>query len=364
MNIKNIKIKRKYTDWLLEARGFAESTVDQMIRAVDLYEEFTSYKDFSSFNLQKAKDFKQWLRKRMYNGKSIAFNSYRAYLIHLRKFFEWLITQPGYRSKITADSLEYLRITKKESRIVAQQPLRKFPYKEYIVNLAKSIEGQSEVERRNKALISFTFLTGMRDSAIISLPLKAVDIDRLIVCQNPVYGVRTKFSKTIYSKIFKFDEILLTNFIDWHKYLLDKGFSSTDPVFPRSRSTQGENSLSFEESTETEPIFLESTGSMRDIFKKTAAAADLPYHQPHSFRHAAIYYALKLARNADELKAISQNFGHEDVRTTLSVYAQYEPEKLIEVLASLNYSGNQELKGKALLEELKKIVKQSINDGQ
>lgn len=362
MNTNNIKIKRKYIDWLLEAKGLAETTIDKMMRAVDIFEEFSDYKDFNSFNLGRAKEFKKWLRNRKYKGKILAFNSYRTYLIHLRAFFEWLITQPGYKSRITSDSLEYLRITKKESRVVAQNQIRKFPYLEYIKNLADSIEGKNDVQLRNRALISFTFLTGMRDGAIVSLPLKSIDIDNLIVFQNPVLGVKTKFSKTIYSKIFKFDEKLLKYFTDWHQHLLEIGFSSNDPVFPRSKSSQGENSLSFEESTEIEPVFWESTGSMREIFKKTAASADLPYYRPHAFRHSAIYYALKITRNGDEFKAVSQNFGHEDVRTTLSVYAQYEPEKLIEVLSNLNYSGNQEIKEKAIWEELKNLVKQNMND--
>lgn len=362
MNIKNIKTKRKYIDWLIEARGLAESTSDKMIRSVDLYEEFTGYKDFNTFSLEKAKDFKKWLRCRKYKSKPLAFNSYRTYLIHLKTFFEWLITQPGYKSKITSDSLEYLRITKKESRVVAQNSIRKFPYMEYVRNLADSIEGQNDVQLRNRALISFAFLTGMRDGAIVSLPLKSIDMDKLIVFQNPVYGVKTKFSKTIYSKIFNFDEKLLKYFTDWHQHLLEIGFSSNDPVFPRSKSSQGENSLSFEESTEIEPVFWESTSSMRDIFKKTAIAADLPYYRPHAFRHSAIYYALKITRNGDEYKAVSQNFGHEDVSTTLSVYAQYEPEKLIEVLSNLNYSGNQEIKEKDLWEAFKNIVKQNMSN--
>ena len=358
MNIRNIRIKIKYNDWLIEAKGLAESTADKMIRAVDLYEEFTSFTDFNGFNSERAKEFKKWLRNRKTKGKSLAFNSYRTYLIHLKAFFEWLITQPGYKSKITSDSLEYLRITKKENRIVAQETIRKFPHNAYIKKLADSIEGKSDVELRNKALISFTFLTGMRDSAVISLPLKSIDTDKLIVFQNPVYGVKTKFSKTIYSKIFKFDETLLNNFIFWYQHLLEIGFTENDPVFPRSKSTQGENSLSFEEATDIEPIFWESTSSMREIFKKTAKEADLPYFQPHTFRHSAIFYALKLTRSGDELKAVSQNFGHEDVSTTLSVYAQYEPEKLIDVLGNLDYSGKQILRNEILFEELQKMINQ------
>ena len=53
----------------------------------------------------------------------------------------------------------------------------------------------SEIERRDRALIAFTILTGVRDGAMASLKLKHVDIEEGQVDQD-ARDVNTKFSKT------------------------------------------------------------------------------------------------------------------------------------------------------------------------
>ena len=53
----------------------------------------------------------------------------------------------------------------------------------------------TDIERRNRALIAFTLLTGARDSAITSMKLKHIDlVDGRII--EDAREVRTKFSKT------------------------------------------------------------------------------------------------------------------------------------------------------------------------
>jgi integrase len=50
--------------------------------------------------------------------------------------------------------------------------------------------------------------------------------------------------------------------------------------------------------------------------------AGLPYLSPHKLRHGHVVYAMKLARNMAELKAISQNVKHTSVTVTDQVYAR------------------------------------------
>lgn len=341
--LENAKIKRGFRTWLIEAKGVAEATADQIFRSIALYEDCRKDESYALFNRDRALEYKETLRKKRHNGKTISQNSIRTYLIHLKSFFEWLGTQPGYK-KITPDSLEYLKVSKKESRLAAQRTIRKYPLMEYISKLVLSIDVESEVDQRDQALISFCFLTGMRDSALTSLPLGNIDEKKLYVFQNPHNGVKTKFSKIIYSKIFRFDEELLSIVIDWINTLKSKGYSIHDPLFPRSKSVQISEGYSFKEATEVEPRFWTTSNSIRNIFKQRAEKANLQYFPPHTFRHAAIYYALKFACNGEEIKAISQNFGHEDISTTLSTYAQYSPDHLFEVLDKMEFNENEDIK--------------------
>lgn len=53
----------------------------------------------------------------------------------------------------------------------------------------------TEIERRDRALIAFTVLTGARDGAIASFKIRHVDIDQGQIDQD-AREVRTKFSKS------------------------------------------------------------------------------------------------------------------------------------------------------------------------
>ncbi|MCH8942237.1 MAG: tyrosine-type recombinase/integrase [Bacteroidetes bacterium] len=329
---KNIVVKREYQVWLKYTQGFAEPTITGRMRAIKLYEECTGNEDFSKYNSQKGIDFQEWLSDRKFNGKPISSNTKRAILINLKKYFVWLREQSGYKSKINKNSFEYLNPSRKESAIANADHLKEFPSKEYICKLVNSIKGEDEISKRNRALISFTYLTGMRDSAIISLSLRCVKIKELYIKQEPRLGVNTKFSKTNYPKIFKFDEALLKYVTDWYGYLFDKGFKPDNPLFPRAKNVLSPNIYSFQEAVEVEPCFWKSTTSIRQIFKNYEKEIGSDYYPPHSFRHSAIISALGLLQNGLDLKAISQNFGHKDVLLVLSVYGQLSPNEQLRQL--------------------------------
>ena len=64
---------------------------------------------------------------------------------------------------------------------------------------------QTEIERRNRALVAFALLTGARDSAIASMKLKHVDLIEGCVHQD-AREVKTKFSKTFTTYYFPVGE--------------------------------------------------------------------------------------------------------------------------------------------------------------
>lgn len=355
-NIKNEKIKRSFFKWLKEANGSCESTIEKIESAIVLYEEFTKFADFTTFSPDKAISFKKWLKNKEFKGRIISLVTHYSYLRSLRKFFSWLCSQSGYKSKINTTTIEYLSISEKEERIATQQNIRSYPTLEYVKQLADSIIINNEIDQRDRSLISFTLLSGMRDKAIITLPLGCIDEEKLIILQNPRQGVQTKFSKFISSTLLKFDDMLLKYIIDWVKYVKFKGFDSKDPLFPRSKTEQGINSLSFEPAKEVIPEFWQGTGRIRDIFKTRSEEANLKYYPPHTYRHLAIDLALKNCKTGEQIKAISQNFGHEHIATTLSSYANYDFNRLSEILKNIDFSEKVIKNENSKLEEIKKIL--------
>ena len=356
VNAKNERAKRSFFRYLKEADGCCDSTVNNIENAILLWQEFSKHEDFALYNLDKAIDFKKWLTKRAFRGKPISIVTYHAYLRYLRKFFGWLVREPGYRSRIKPNAVDYLKITEKEERIATQTTPRNYPSLDYVRKLVDSINPKTEVDLRDRALISFTLLSGMRDRAIATLPLGCLDKEKLTILQNPRKGVETKFAKLIPTTLFPFDENMLGFITGWVKHLEARGFGSQDPFFPRSKLDQGADNLSFEASSEVEPAFWKGTGRIREIFKRRSEAAGLPYFPPHTFRHLAINLAFKACRNGEEIKAISQNFGHEQVATTVSVYGNYDPLRLTEIIKGLDFSGKQRPSPDDTIEEIKKLL--------
>lgn len=358
-NLKNETVKRNFFKWLKEASGCCNATVNSMEKAILIYEDFDGQADFGTFNSEKAIEFKKWLQKRQTKGKPLSVTTYCTYLRYLHKFFLWLSWQPGYKSKITIDTVDYLKPLGKEERIATQYIPRNFPPLEYVIKLAGAIKINSEIDKRDRAMISFTLLSGMRDKAIVSLPLGCFDENELTINQSPKLGVQTKFSKHIPTTLFIFDNTLLDYVIEWVKLLKSKGCGSQDPLFPRAKTDKGDEDLSFETASEVEPVFWQGTGRIREIFKNRAKEAGLPYYPPHTFRHLAVSLALKNCKNGEEMKAISQNFGHEHIATTLSDYANYPPQRLAEIIKSMNLSGKTLENEDNKLEKIKRILLES-----
>lgn len=274
--LKNERIKRQFFRWLKEADGCCDATVASIEKAIWRYEDFTKHEDFALFNADKAVRFKRWLRQREHRDKPLSVVTYHTYIRHLRKFFGWLAWQTGYKSRITPDVVAYLKLSDKEERIATQTTPRNYPTLDYVVKLAGSIIPQTEIDRRDRALIAFTLLSGMRDKAIATLPLGCLDEQTLTINQNPRQGVQTKFAKYIPSTLLVFDKSLLDDVLAWVRLLRGKGFGSQDPLFPRSKSEQGADGITFDASSAVEPVFWQGAGRIREIFKRRAEAAGLP----------------------------------------------------------------------------------------
>lgn len=361
VNVRNEKAKHRYYDYLKEAQGFSQKSIDAIQKAIYRYEEFSKGEDFANFNSEKAKEFKKWLeiKKNPSNKEPISISTCYTYLRYLKNFFKWLCYQPSYKSKISMTDVEYLKLDKQKSRIATSTKRERFPTIEQVKKVVESIEIKNDIDLRDRALISFTLLSGMRDDAIVSLPIGCFDEDTLMISQNPKQGVRTKFSKTIYSYVFKFDENMLTYLLDWVKHLKSELLlGNNDPLFPMNKVEFAENSKSFI-SNQLEPQFWHGANSMREIFKQRFEEADVEYFSPHCFRHLAINLAEKRCRNAEELKAVSQNIGHENVGTTFGSYGNISNNRVGELVQNMDFSDSTDFEERALFEQFKALMRKS-----
>jgi integrase len=182
------------------------------------------------------------------------------------------------------------------------------------------IQVNNEIDMRDRALLCFALITGMRISAITTLKMKSFDIETKLIDQNPADGVKTKNSKRILTTFFpigwgKPEQY----FLEWFEYLKSKGFQANDPVFPATM-----NGFSNEKSEYSKELvgrdFWSGTAGARKIFEKRCNNASLPYFHPHSFRHLVVNILSKTRLTEEEKRAISLNLGHSNVGTTFGSY--------------------------------------------
>jgi integrase len=341
---KNEVIKRKFFGYVRNSKGFAEKTIECYEKAILLWADFSHNADFIGFNKTAAEGFKDWLKaKKKANSQKEISISYRYDILrYLKVFFVWLSKQKGYK-KIDQTAIDYLNLPKADVKIATQPRKIEVPSLEDIKAVIEGIRGSSEVEKRDRALISLIFLTGARISAVRTLPMKSFNKDKLTIDQNPVFGVKTKFSKRIITPLISYlYKEPLNYFLEWFDYLKEeKKFEPDDPIFPATKIENGVENLSYYNTGQVEPIFWESSSSPRKVIEKRFGEAGIKHYKPHAIRHSLIKRLSKLPLTEEQKKAISQSLGHEDVRTTFGSYGygKIDEDKQIEIIKNIDFEG-------------------------
>src|SRR5260221_1028898 len=335
---QNERIKRAFFPYLGEAKGFSEATLDGVAKALNRFETYTRFRDFKAFRIEQAKGFKASLAEQMSVRTKDRLSKATLYatLSALKAFFIWLAGQPGYKSRISYSDAEYFNLSVKEIRIAKAHRDARVPTLEQIRHVIRAMPAGTEIERRDRALIALTALTGARDGAIASLKLNHIDIDQTRVDQD-ARQVKTKFSKSFTTWFFPVGDDIRQIVVDWVKYLRQqKLWGLDDPLFPATKIVVG-GTRHFEASG-LDRKHWSSAGPIRQIFKDAFAAAGLPYFNPHSFRKTLARLGGQKCRSPEEYKAWSQNLGHESVLTTFSSYGDVARHRQAEIIRALDKS--------------------------
>jgi integrase len=339
-NPQNERIKRAYFTYLTEAKGFSDDTLDGVAKALNRFETYTRFRDFKAFHIEQAKGFKASLAEQtsVRTKDRLSKATLYAALTTLKRFFIWLAGQPGYKSRIAYSDAEYFNLSAKETRIAKAHRDARVPTLEQIRHVIRTMPAATEIERRNRALIAFTILTGARDGAIASLKLKHIDIDQGRVDQD-ARQVNTKFSKTFMTWFFPVADDIRQLVIEWVNYLRqEKLWGLDDPLFPATKIVVGDTRHF--EAAGLDRKHWSSAGPIRTIFRDAFAAAGLLYFNPHSFRKTLALLAGQICKSPEEYKAWSQNLGHENVLTTFSSYGDVARHRQAEIIRGLRKSND------------------------
>ncbi len=355
-NSENERVKNKYFKELKNAKGKADSTIQNIRYSINLFEIFTNHQNFKTYNKDKGINFKEFLSEKTgKNYQKLSLPTKVNHLKNVKKFLIEISKYPGYKSKMSINDIDHLNPSDKELRSTQGIKYKDFPTSEQIKHVISNLPSNTETEKRNRALIAFTYLSGMRDGAIASLSLKHIDLQKELINQS-AKEVKTKFGKNITTFFFPVCEEIIVIFVDWVNFLYnEKQFSDSDPVFPRNKVDLDKDNLFT--STELEPVHWQSSSSIRKIFKKSFEQFNFKYYNPHSFRNTLVNLGEKICKTPEEFKAWSQNLGHNQVLTTFTSYGYVNCHRQGEIIKG--FKNNKE---SINLDSLKKELKQHIKE--
>lgn len=353
---ENERIKHRYQTHLREAMGRSDAAIDKAMAAIRQFELYTRCRPFKRFHVNQAIGFKQHLAasRSGKSGKPLSAATLHATLSALRAFFVWLAGEPGYRQAIRYADTAYFNVSDKDRAIATAKREVPVPTPEQIRHVLASMPAESSIEKRDRALIAFIFLTGARDGAVASMKLKHVDLERGTVFQD-AREVRTKFAKTFTSHFFPVGDDVRTIVADWVEYLRrEQLFGGDDPLFPATAVKVGA-SRKFEAIGLGREHWSNAT-SIRKIFRAAFTGANLPYFNPHAFRYTLTRLGQQLCRTPEEFKAWSQNLGHEKIETTFKSYGSVPENRQAEIIRKL---GSAPMNEADLAERMMQVLKEA-----
>src|ERR1700677_4934155 len=236
-NAANVRIKRDYFAHLKGPRRQSEASIDAVAKALSRFEGYSRYKDFKTFRKEQAIGFTAHLSREVNErpGDPLSKATLLATFNALKAFFTWLSQLHGFKSKFTYLDAEYFALSLKDTAIAKAARGRPVPSIEQIRHVALSMPSGTDVEKRNRALVSLAIMSGARDGALASFRLRHVDLDAGLI-QQDAREVRTKFSKTFPTYFVPVGGDIREIFEGWVRHLKDVLFWGPDhPLFPNTR---------------------------------------------------------------------------------------------------------------------------------
>jgi len=230
----------------------------------------------------------------MMEGENFATSTISRSIATLKSFFNYLFKR-GIIGNDPAEKLKAPKIEKKAPGILSI---------EEITLLLNQLDGDSNKEIRDKAMLELLYATGIRVSELISLKVKDVNIQNGYLRCNP--GAK--------ERIVPFGNIAKAALKRYLKQARDSMITSEAEV----------------------TLFVNCNGKpmsrqgfwkvLKHYAKKAGIESDIT---PHTLRHS---FAAHLVENGADLKSVQEMLGHSDVSTT-QIYARIVNNRIKDVYA-------------------------------
>lgn len=317
-------------DWQAYAGRYNPKTVQAHLVSIRDFEMFLKGAHFSKVKPKHAGQYRDHLVRLLARAKEdggLSNSTVRHRVSHLKAFFEWVRGQEGYR-RLSASIPSYFALPRSASAPQAKEKRKEYPTLDEAWRMVELMPKKTLIQRRDRAMVSFAFMSGFRAAALTALRFKHVDFDGMSVVQD-ARDVPAKNGKTYRAKWFPRTEAFQNIFLSWAQELNDFGFQQQDALFPNGRNLVARAPSAIP----VEP--LGSSKPLQDAFAKASERLGKVY-TPHSARHTLKALGAQMCRSHEQRKAWSMNLGHSDEQITEKHYGKMSQSRSSELIESLS----------------------------
>lgn len=278
----NHQLNELFIQFLRVERQYSENTIASYQFDLKIFNEIIN-KPYETVTLDDGKKYLSFLRDNYKN------NTVLRKVSSIKSLFKYLDGE----KLIDGNIWDGIKVSKK------QVILPKFLTVDEINNLLNSLDGDSPLDSRNKAMFEVLYATGMRISELLNLEVGNVNFEERFIKVNgkgnkeriiPMSEVALKYLKNYYNN----DRLLLQKDLTTTLFLNNRGGSMSRQGFYK-------------------------------IVKEKALLVGIDEISPHKFRHSIATHMLNQGAN---LKTIQVLLGHENIVTT-QIYSHVSKDKVI-----------------------------------
>lgn len=280
----------RFYQYLLVERGYSEKTKRAYEDDLNAFQIFL--KESGNDDLLSVKQ----IDIRIYLGTLVeaeySRNTMRRKIASIRSFYNYLQKQ----ELISENPVSYIHLKKSGIK------LPRFFYEDEMEALFASVEGETPLDLRNRALLEILYGSGLRVSECTNLTMERLDFT------SSVMLIDGKGNKQRYVPLNEHAQIALEEYFEnGRSLLMEKYKTQHDYVFVNHRG---------QPLTPTGVSYI-----LNQLIKKSSVDSDI---HPHMLRHT---FATHLLNNGADMRTVQELLGHVNLSTT-QIYAHVTKESL------------------------------------
>ena len=287
------KYVQEYLDVLKYQKNYSSLTIDGYKREIEHFIVYLNKENICDFNDVRYPFLRGYLAQ--LHSENLSPKTINHKMSSLRGLYRYLQTQ-GY-----IDDNPFLLIDS------LKQPLRNpdFLYIDEMMDLLDSIDTQTLLGRRNKALLELMYASGLRCSEVVELTLSQIDFERQLLL---IHGKGNK-----------------DRYVPFHDYAAD---------WLKTYIEEDRPELMAVKHLEHQFVFVNKNGAkmtnrgIEDIVNRVTQRYDATKKvHPHTFRHS---FATHLLEQGVDIRVVQELLGHSNLSTT-QIYTHVTNQHLKEV---------------------------------